>query len=177
MWAVLKSPMSLLQAYLRKPSTQRILNRRPGDKGFSLIELVVVVAVLAILAAIAIPSFTSLSDDARLNSSKSIIANMYKECEFNDARTGNGFHSVGVDGTPNGVTWGGDAIEDAQDGTGCDGVGYAAMNGPTSNSTCAVGMNFATGAQVYGVSTTGITITGWPQNLENCVAAEEEEEE
>ena len=163
--------MSLLQAYLRKPSTQRILSRRPGEKGFSLIELVVVVAVLAILAAIAIPSFTSLSDDARLNSSKSIIANMYKECEFNDARTGNGFHSVGVNGTPNGVTWGGDALEAAQNGNGCDGVGFASMNGPTPNSVCVVGMNFATGAQVFGVSTTAINQNGWPQNLENCVVA------
>ena len=163
--------MSLLQAYLRKPSTQRILSRRPGEKGFSLIELVVVVAVLAILAAIAIPSFTSLSDDARLNSSKSIIANMYKECEFNDARTGDGFHSVGVNGTPNGVIWGGDAVEAAEDGSGCDGIGYASMNGPAAGSTCVVGMNFATGAQVYGVQATAVNIPGWPNNLEDCVVA------
>ena len=57
--------MSLLQAYLRNPKTQRVLSRKPGDKGFSLIELVVVVAVLAILAAIAIPSFTSINDKLR----------------------------------------------------------------------------------------------------------------
>ena len=53
--------MSLLQAYLRNPKTQRVLSRKPGHKGFSLIELVVVVAVLAILSAIAIPSFTSIN--------------------------------------------------------------------------------------------------------------------
>ena len=41
--------MSLLQAYLQNPSTRRVLNRKPGEKGFSLIELVVVIAVLAVL--------------------------------------------------------------------------------------------------------------------------------
>ena len=165
---VLKIQMSLLQAYLCKPSTQRVLSRKPGERGFSLIELVVVVAVLAILAAIAIPSFTSLSDDARLNSSKSIIANMYKECEFNAARTDDGFHSVGVNGTPNGVTWGGDALVAAVDGTGCDEIGYASMNGPTTGSTCFVGMNLSTGVQTYGVAANAITTAGWPQNLEDC---------
>ena len=77
--------MSLLKAYLKQPRVQKVLKSKPQDTGFSLIELVVVVAVLAILAAIAIPSFTSLSDDARLNSAKSILANMYKECDM--ART------------------------------------------------------------------------------------------
>ena len=46
--------MRLLKAYLHNPNTQRILNRKPGDKGFSLIELVVVVAVLAVLSAVII---------------------------------------------------------------------------------------------------------------------------
>jgi len=72
--------MSLLQAYLRNPKTQRVLGRKPGDKGFSLIELVVVVAVLAILAAIAIPSFTSINDDARVTGAKTTLANLAKEC-------------------------------------------------------------------------------------------------
>jgi len=38
--------MSLLQAYLQNPRTRRTLSRKPGEKGFSLIELVVVIAVL-----------------------------------------------------------------------------------------------------------------------------------
>ena len=72
--------MSLLQAYLRTPRAKRALSLKPGDKGFSLIELVVVVAVLAILAAIAIPSFTSINDDARVTGAKTTLANLAKEC-------------------------------------------------------------------------------------------------
>ena len=72
--------MSLLQAYLQSPKARRVLSRKPGEKGFSLIELVVVVAVLAILAAIAIPSFTSISEEARVAGAKSALANLAKEC-------------------------------------------------------------------------------------------------
>ena len=72
--------MSLLQAYLQSPKARRVLSRKPGEKGFSLIELVVVVAVLAILAAIAIPSFTSISQEARVAGAKSALANLVKEC-------------------------------------------------------------------------------------------------
>ncbi len=78
--------MSLLQAYLRSPRTQRILNRKPKDKGFSLIELVVVVAVLAILAAIAIPAFNGLRQDAAKAGAKSNLAQIAKECAYQIAR-------------------------------------------------------------------------------------------
>ena len=97
--------MTLLKAYLQKSSTQRVLSRKPGDKGFSLIELVVVVAVLAILAAIAIPQFSGLSDDARLNTSKQILTDAYKECEYNKVRNGTRTRAKAlVDQTPSGVT-------------------------------------------------------------------------
>ena len=78
--------MSLLQAYLRNPRTQRVLNSKPGDKGFSLIELVVVVAVLAILAAIAIPNFTSISADAAHAAAKNTLSVIAKECSVNFAQ-------------------------------------------------------------------------------------------
>ena len=78
--------MSLLQAYLRNPKTQSVLSRKPGDKGFSLIELVVVVAVLAILAAIAVPAFMGMNEQAADAAMESNLKNAYKECAFQLAR-------------------------------------------------------------------------------------------
>ena len=86
--------MSLLQAYLRNPKTQRVLGRRPGDKGFSLIELVVVVAVLAILAAIAIPSFTSINDKAKASAATNTLAQIAKECAVKDANNEDGIFTL-----------------------------------------------------------------------------------
>ena len=76
------SEMSLLQAYLRNPRTQRILSQKPGDKGFSLIELVVVVAVLAILAAIAVPQFGMMNERAANAAAQTNLKNAYKECVY-----------------------------------------------------------------------------------------------
>jgi prepilin-type N-terminal cleavage/methylation domain-containing protein len=149
--------MSLLKAYLQNPRTQRALNRKPGDKGFSLIELVVVVAVLAILAAVAIPSFTSLSDDARLNSSKQMLVGIYKECKFNEARTGTAAHTAIAAAAVNGVTFSGDATL-----TTCAGTNAIAtvVSGGT---TCILNMNMGTGAK-----TTGGGATVWPSNHAAC---------
>ena len=162
--------MSLLKTYLSKPSTKRILNRKPGDKGFSLIELVVVVAVLAILAAIAIPSFTSLSDDARLNTTKSIMANMLKECEYNKARSGTASHSDSVNQTIDGVTWGGQL---AAGTTTCAGAGYAEMDDAAGSANkCVITINLTTGAQQHDLAANYGAITavnGWPANLDLCV--------
>ena len=72
--------MLAFQLYLNSPQTKKILNKKPGEDGFSLIELVVVVAVLAILAAIAIPSFTSLNAEARIAGAKTTLANVVKMC-------------------------------------------------------------------------------------------------
>jgi len=87
--------MNALTAYLSNPKTKRVLSLKPGDKGFSLIELVVVVAVLAILAAIAIPAFTSISGKARASAAANTVAQIAKECAAKYADQG---------GTPQFVT-------------------------------------------------------------------------
>lgn len=80
--------LKTLQAYLANPRVRKTLSQKPGDKGFSLIELVVVVAVLAILAAIAIPAFTSINDEARVSGAKATLANLVKECAVKLVGTG-----------------------------------------------------------------------------------------
>tara|TARA_A100001388_G_scaffold263358_1_gene233696 strand:+ start:283 stop:780 length:498 start_codon:yes stop_codon:yes gene_type:complete len=82
--------MTPLQAYLNSPRARRALSKKPGEEGFSLIELVVVVAVLAVLSAIAIPSFTNISGKARATAAANTIATIAKECAAKIADTGVG---------------------------------------------------------------------------------------
>lgn len=72
--------MTLLSAYLSKSKVKKTLELKPGQEGFSLIELVVVVAVLGVLSAIAIPQFTNISQKARANAAANTVATMAKEC-------------------------------------------------------------------------------------------------
>jgi prepilin-type N-terminal cleavage/methylation domain-containing protein len=45
----------------------RLINKLKNRKGFTLIELIVVLAVLALIMAIAIPRFSRVRDDARID--------------------------------------------------------------------------------------------------------------
>jgi len=89
--------MSILSNYLKSKRVQKVLNTKPGEEGFSLIELVVVIAVLAILSAVAIPSFTNVQANARASAVQNGLVNGIKECfvleaensdtNFSDARS------------------------------------------------------------------------------------------
>ena len=78
--------MTAFKAYLNSRKVQKVLSKKPGEEGFSLIELVVVIAVLAILAAVAIPAFNGIQNDARASAVKSGMANGIKECLVLEAR-------------------------------------------------------------------------------------------
>ena len=76
--------MYFLKVYLSQKNIKKILKSRPGDEGFSLVELVVVIAVLAILAAVAIPSFQGVQARAKTSAVKNGLVNGVKECIVSD---------------------------------------------------------------------------------------------
>ena len=102
--------MTAFYAYLNSPRARKALSRKPGEEGFSLIELVVVVAVLAVLSAIAIPSFMSIADN-RSAAAANTVATVAKECAVkiaNDSVNVQTYAAVNLDGyssfTVNGST-------------------------------------------------------------------------
>ena len=72
--------MTILENYLQSKKVQNTLQAKPGDEGFSLVELVVVIAVLAILSAVAIPAFVGVQANARASAVKNGLVNGVKEC-------------------------------------------------------------------------------------------------
>ena len=138
--------MTPLQAYLNSPKARKALSRKPGEEGFSLIELVVVVAVLAILSAIAIPSFTSINNKARASAAANTVATIAKECavkyangEANPTRpsvTPDGYSAVLAGGSATGCTQTGTIVA-----TSGDTNNYATFtyNTATGAKTCAPG--------------------------------------
>ncbi len=72
--------MTLLENYLKSNRVKKTLRTKPGEEGFSLVELVVVIAVLAILSAVAIPAFVGVQANARASAVKNGLVNGVKEC-------------------------------------------------------------------------------------------------
>ena len=77
--------MTTLNSFLNNKKVQKRLATKPGEEGFSLVELVVVIAVLAILSAVAIPAFIGVRANARASAVKNGLANGVKECVIRDS--------------------------------------------------------------------------------------------
>ena len=92
--------------FLAHPRIKKTLSTKPGEEGFSLIELVVVVAVLAILAAVALPNFLNVQKDAQIATAKNTLATIVKECVTSSLRgTGTSWASIqSTQGKINGFT-------------------------------------------------------------------------
>ncbi len=77
--------MSLVEVFIKNKKVQKTLTTKPGEEGFSLIELVVVIAVLAILSAVAIPAFNGVQASARASAVKNGLVNGIKECVIRES--------------------------------------------------------------------------------------------
>ena len=77
--------MIILENYLKSKRVQKALSTKPGEEGFSLVELVIVIAVLAILSAVAIPAFNNVQDNAKASAVQNGLVNGLKECAVRDA--------------------------------------------------------------------------------------------
>ena len=78
--------MTILQNYLKSKKVQKVLTTKPGEEGFSLVELVVVIAVLAILSAVAIPAFNNVQANARASAVQNAMVNGLKECAVREVQ-------------------------------------------------------------------------------------------
>ena len=86
--------MNLLLAYVGSPRFRKAMRSKPGQKGFSLIELIIAVAVIAILSAAVLPQFANQSVKAANATAKDILSNAVKECGAKMAENNVGASSV-----------------------------------------------------------------------------------
>ena len=120
--------MTTLNSFLSSKKVQKTLATKPGEEGFSLVELVVVIAVLAILSAVAIPAFIGVQANARASAVKNGLANGVKECVIraSDNQTTLFANVQSFPGNYNGYT-----VSAVQGNTTC----YAAFADNTANPT------------------------------------------
>jgi prepilin-type N-terminal cleavage/methylation domain-containing protein len=59
-----------------------------GQKGFTLIELIIVIAIIAILAAVAIPNYLAFRDRANISAAKDALGSLRTALEAYAADTG-----------------------------------------------------------------------------------------
>ena len=147
--------MTILENYLNSLKVQKVLNTKPGEEGFSLVELVVVIAVLAILSAVAIPAFVGVQANARASAVKNALVNGVKECvvraadnnttDFGDAQS---FTNAGA--------YQGYTITEGADDTCYSALADATT--PSVDSDFSIAMDAATG--VVTKSCTNVTLPG-----------------
>ena len=154
--------MTPLQAYLNSSKARKALSKKPGEEGFSLIELVVVVAVLAILSAIAIPSFTSINNKARSAAAANTVASIAKECavKYANGEAGTTRPAVTPDGYNTITVTNNDAGTTAT--TGCTATGTITATPNTANAAILPAFNYApaTGAKTCTASRPGCSASG-----------------
>ncbi len=72
--------------------------RRAGERGFTLVELLIVVIILSILAVVVVPQFANTTDDARLSAADTALGNMRAAIDLYYAQHGE-YPSRNGDGT------------------------------------------------------------------------------
>ncbi len=72
------------------PCRTRLLTKRLGRRGFTLIELVIIIAVLGILAAVAVPRFASMATSSKQAATKDELNTLKRAITGNPAATAGG---------------------------------------------------------------------------------------